>query len=82
MLLRSGANKRTFYSASLLKTVVDEKYATKEKPTTLLYIKKGTKIIPLQALDKQYGGGDAEIILLVENVTKRDLLFNKYIYHN
>lgn len=80
MLLRDGHEKRSFYCVSLLKTIVDEKYATEERPTTILHIKQGSKIIPLQAFNDMCYVGDAELLVWVPNVKKKGCLFPKYVY--
>ena len=80
MLLRQGNEKRSFYSVSLLKNIVDEKYATEEFPTTILHIKKGSKIIPLQAFNERCDVGDAELLIWIPNVKKKGWLSTNYIY--
>lgn len=58
-------SNRPFVSASLLKRTA-MRYGNGEHDVHKIVIKKGSKIFPLRALDKDYGDEEAEIIIATD----------------
>lgn len=65
---------RPYVSATLLKEV-SIKYADGVKSVHKIVIKAGAKIFPLRALGKDYGDGEAEIIIETSRLTNKGFYY-------
>ena len=70
-------HNRPFVPATFLKEAAYFYAHDDEKKIHKIILKKGSKIFPLRALGKDYGDGEAEIIIETANLKKR---FRHYIY--